>query len=96
MSAYNSPQNRARWAMLVAISDAVVRSGEPPLRFRKVTGILNAMTMPIEDGGDDPVVVGHLFAALEAAVRVYISEPGATDVLQTVAAFRRAETRRRK
>ena len=38
------------------------------IRYRKVNGILNALAMQIEDGGDNSAVVARLFDALEAAV----------------------------
>jgi len=65
------------------------------LRYRKVNGILNALAMQVEDGGDDPVVVTHLFDALEAAVRAYVSQPAAADVLLAVRALRSAESQLR-
>jgi len=40
----------------------------PPLRQRKLNGILNALTMQIEDGGDSSEVNALLVKALRAAV----------------------------
>jgi len=48
--------DRQRVAQLQPIKDAVDRSGLPPLRLRKIRGVLNAVEMQIEDGGDAPDV----------------------------------------
>ncbi|MEP7358092.1 MAG: hypothetical protein ABI847_12685 [Anaerolineales bacterium] len=77
------------------IQMALEQSGEPVTRYRKVNGILNALAMQIEDGGDNPAVVARLFEALEAAVSAYLSGPAAADVLLAVQALRTAEAQRR-
>ena len=64
------------------------------IRYRKVNGILNALAMQIEDGGDNSAVVARLFDALEAAVAAYLSEPAAADILAGVKALRQAEGQR--
>ena len=90
-----TPAIRARMSKIKAVRAAAERAGEPLLRFRKVNGILNALGMQIEDGGDDPAVVDHLLDALEAAVHVYISLPAATDVLRAVQDLRKTYGQRR-
>ena len=77
------------------IGEALEQSGAPVIRYRKVNGILNALAMQVEDGGDNPVVVAHLLDALEAAVRAIISEPAATAVLPAVHVLRVVEAQRR-
>jgi hypothetical protein len=71
------------------------RAEEELLGFRYVNGILNALAMQIEDGGDNLAVVVRLFEALEAAVGAYLSEPAAADILARVEALRQAEVQRR-
>jgi hypothetical protein len=78
-----------------AIQKALEQSGEPVMRYRKVNGILNALTMQIEDGGDHPAVIAHLLDALETAVRAYVSGPAVSNVLLAVEALRKAETQHR-
>jgi DNA-binding FrmR family transcriptional regulator len=77
-----------------AIQNALEQSGEPVIRYRKVNGVLNALSMQIEDGGDNSAVVARLFDALEAAVGAYLSEPAAADILARVRALRQAEVQR--
>ena len=89
------PAIRALLGQIKAIQNALEQSGEPVIRYRKVNGILNALAMQIEDGGDNSAVVARLFDALEAAVGAYLSEPAAADILAGVKALRQAETNRR-
>jgi hypothetical protein len=92
------PPPRAIQAVLdqiQAIHKALEQSGEPVMRYRKVNGILNALAMQLEDGGDHPAVVAHLLDALEAALRAYVSGPAVSNVLLAVEALRKAETQRR-
>lgn len=90
-----TPAIRALLAKIDAVRAAAEQSGEPLLRYRKINGVLNALAMQVEDGGDDPAVVAHLLDALESAVLAYVSEPAAADVLLAVQALRNAETQRR-
>jgi hypothetical protein len=92
----HTPAIRARLSRIDAVHDAAERAGESLLRFRKVNGILNALAMQVEDGGDDPMVVAHLLDALEAAVQAYISGPAAAEVSQAVQVLRTAEAKRRR
>ena len=96
ISSYPPPADiRAVLDQIKAIQNAVEQSGEPVMRYRKVNGILNALAMQVEDGGDNPAVVAHLLETLEAAVRAYVSGPAAADVLLAVEALRKAEIQRR-
>lgn len=61
--------DRARVARLGPVRDAVEELRLPPLRSRKIGGILNAIEMQIEDGGDSPEANEMLLRALRAAVR---------------------------
>jgi hypothetical protein len=90
-----TPAIQALLSLIAAVRNAAEQSGEPLLRYRKVNGILNALAMQVEDGGDDPAVVVHLLDAFEAAVRAHVSQPAAADVLLSVQALRNAETQRR-
>jgi hypothetical protein len=96
ISSYPPPPSiRAVLDQIKAVGDAVEQSGEPVIRYRKVNGILNALAMQVEDGGDNPAVASHLLEALEVAVRAYVSGPAAADVLVAVEALRTAEIHRR-
>ncbi len=92
-----TPAIRALLSKIAAVRTAAEQAGEPLLRFRKVNGILNALAMQAEGGGDDQAVVAHLLDALEAAVRARarVSELAASDVLLAVQTLRNAETQRR-
>jgi hypothetical protein len=62
--------------------------------MRKLTGILNAIEVQIETGGDSPEVNGLLLDALRAAVRHEASVSAASEVLQAIEQFAQAEARR--
>ena len=61
--------DEARVAQLEPIETELVKLGLPLVRFRKISGILNALEMQIEDGGDNPQVSGV------AAIPVLASSP---------------------
>ena len=90
-----TPAIRAFLSQIETVRNAAEQSGEPLLRYRKVNGILNALAMQVEDGGDDPAVVAHLLDALESAVRAHVSEPAASEVVLAVQALRDDATQRR-
>ena len=89
------PAIHALLDQIKAIQNELEQSGEPVIRYRKVNGVLNALAMQIEDGGDSSAVVARLFEALEAAVGAYLSEPAAANILAGVKALRQAEAQRR-
>ncbi len=66
----------------------------PSLRQRKLNGILNALTMQIEDGGDSPEVNKLLVEALRAAVIFQVGEDAAKPLIEALARFEQAETLR--
>jgi tetratricopeptide (TPR) repeat protein len=86
--------DRARLAHLKPVRQAVEALGLPLLRLRKLSGILGALEMQIEDGGDNPEVNDLLVAALKAAVLHQVGERQARPVLRAIEAFTRAETDR--
>lgn len=68
--------------------------GLPPLRLRKLNGILGALEMQIEDGGDSAEVNQLLLAALASGVRHQVGEQQAQPVLQAIETFANRETAR--
>ncbi len=86
--------DQERVALLQLIKEAVLALGLPPLRVRKLNGILNALEMQIEDGGDSLEVNQLLLAALAAGVRHQVGEQQAQPVLQALETFANHETAR--
>ncbi len=83
--------DRARVALLEPVRAAVEQLGLPLIRFRKLNGILGALTMQVEDGGDSPEVDGLLLDALRAAIRFQVGEQAGAAAFQAIDAFVRAE-----
>ncbi len=85
MSPTNIPghYDETRVAQLQPIRDAIDALGLPVLRKRKLFGILNALTMQIEDGGDSPTVNRHL----------QVGKKKAKPVLARIRDFERSESR---
>jgi len=79
--------NEQRLAKAKPIEKAITGLGLPLIRFRKLNGILNALLMQIEDGGDSPVVNLLLMDALKAAVRHQVGEDRAGPVDSAIARF---------
>lgn len=92
----NQPDHydEARLARFKPVETAVAALRLPPLRARKLNGILNALIMQIEDGGDNPEVNNLLLAALRAGVLHQVSQQQAQPVLHAIDAFSAAETER--
>ncbi len=88
------PYDEARVAQLQPIRDAIDALGLPVIRKRKLLGILNALTMQIEDGGDSPVVNRRLIEALRAGVVHQVGKKNAKPVLARIRDFERSEARR--
>jgi len=61
--------DRQRVAHLQLLKDAVGQIGLPLLRLRKITAIIAALDVQVEDGEDDPAVTALLLDALRAALR---------------------------
>ena len=86
--------DRARLNMLKPVDQAVEALRLPPLHQRKLNGILNALTMQIEDGGDSPEVNELLVKALRVAVIAQVGEESAKASLSALARFEQSEAAR--
>lgn len=86
--------DRARVARLQPLREAVDQLRLPLIRMRKLGGLLNALEMQIEDGGDSPAVNALLLDALRSGVRHQVDERAAQGVLRAIDAFAQEETRR--
>jgi tetratricopeptide (TPR) repeat protein len=73
---------------------AVEQLGLPLGRFRKLNGILNALIMQIEDGGDSPEVNKLLLDALRAAIRHQVGDEQGAAALRAIDVFEQAEAER--
>lgn len=88
--------DRARLKTFKPVQQAIDALSLPLLRQRKLNGILNALMMQIEDGSDSDEVNKLLIEALRAAVIFQIGETAARPVMEALALFEQAETRRRR
>jgi hypothetical protein len=86
--------DRARLNTLKPVDRAVEALKLPPLRFRKLNGILGALTMQIEDGGDSPEVNELLVKALRAAVIFQVGEESAKPFIEVLTRFEQSEALR--
>lgn len=86
--------DRARLNTLKPVKQAVEVLSLPPLRQRKLNGILNALTMQIEDGGDSPEVNELLVKALRAAVIFQVGEESAKPFIEVLTRFEQSEALR--
>jgi tetratricopeptide (TPR) repeat protein len=86
--------DQARAARTDPIARELDRLGLPLIRQRKLNGILNALVMQIEDGGDSPEVNCLLLDALREGVRHQVGEHQAREVLGAIEAFEEDETER--
>jgi tetratricopeptide (TPR) repeat protein len=86
--------DRARAARTDPIARELGGLGLPLIRQRKLNGILNALMMQIEDGGDSPEVNRLLLDALREGLRHQVGEPRAKSVLRAIDAFEEAEAER--
>jgi len=84
----------ARVARLDPIRVSIQRLGLPILSMRKVIGVLNAIEIQIETGGDSPEVNSLLLDALRAAVRHHVDEATGLEVFHAIDQFAQAEARR--
>jgi hypothetical protein len=92
----NQPEryDRARVAQTKPIDRALDRLGLPVIRLRKLKGILNALVMQIEDGGDHPEVNRLLLDALRAGIAHQVGAAGGQDALRAIDAFVQTEAER--
>lgn len=86
--------DEARVAQLRPLREAIERLPIPPLRSRKISGILNALEMQIEDGGDSPEVNRLLREDLRLAIHHQVDERQGQAALQALDAFELAEAKR--
>ena len=86
--------DRARVTQLGPIRESIQRLRLPILSMRKLIGILNAVEVQIETGGDSPEVNARLLDALRVAVRHQVDEHTARPVLGAIDVFAQAEARR--
>jgi hypothetical protein len=86
--------DRERLETLKPVEQAIVSLNLPILRFRKLKGILNALTMQIEDGGDSPEVNELLVKALRTAVIFQVGEQPAKPFIEALARFEQSEALR--
>jgi tetratricopeptide (TPR) repeat protein len=86
--------DRARVAQLKPIQAAIEKLGLPLVRLRKLAGVLNALEMQIEDGGDSPEVNTCLLGALRAGIVHQVGEGKAQAALRAIDAFEQLEARR--
>jgi hypothetical protein len=63
----------------------------PLIRLRKLTAILNALEMQIEDGGDNPQVNAWLLEALQEGVKHQVGKERGKAALRAIRAFRLEE-----
>ncbi len=85
--------DEARVAQLEPIETELVKLGLPLVRFRKISGILNALEMQIEDGGDNPQVNVLLLEALREGVKHQVGKRRAKAALRAIDAFHLKEIR---
>ena len=91
---FNTKLDRPRLDSLRPVRQAIESLDLPPLRLRKMNGILNALTMQIEDGGDFPEVNELLIKALRVAVVAQAGEKSAAATLNALARFEQSEALR--
>jgi hypothetical protein len=86
--------DRVRVAQLKPIRESIQRLRLPILSMRKPMGILNAIEIQIETGGDSPEVNALLLDALRAAMRHQAGESPTSAVFHAIDQFARAEALR--
>lgn len=86
--------DRARVERTDGIEQEIKKLRLPPIRQRKLNGILNALIVQIEDGGDSPEANRLLLEALRAAVRHQVGERRARSVLGAIDRFEQVEDQR--
>lgn len=84
--------DQQRVAHLQPLKDAVGQLGLPLLRLRKITAIIAALEVQIEDGGDEPAVTALLLDALRAALRSQGEGVPLAAALHAVDTFARADS----
>jgi hypothetical protein len=85
-----------RLAQLKPVAKAIQDLRLPPIRYRKLKGILNALMMRIEDGGDSLEVNAFLVKALRSVVIHQVGEDAGQAAMQAIEAFQMSEKARWK
>jgi tetratricopeptide (TPR) repeat protein len=88
--------DEARVARLKPIESELEKLGLPLVRFRKLNGILGALEMQIEDGGDHPRVNEWLLEALREGVKHQVGKREARAALRAIDDFHYDEMKRWK
>jgi len=88
---FGTKLDHSRLKTLKPVRQAIESLDLPPFRFRKLNGILNALTMQIEDGGDFPEVNEFLIKALCAAIIAQVGKESAGRALEALAQFEQSE-----
>ncbi len=83
--------DRLRLEQLEPVEKAIQGLGLPLIRYRKLKGILNALKMQIEDGGDNPDVNAFLIQALRSAVIHQVGVYAGQVAIQAIDAFQMGE-----
>jgi tetratricopeptide (TPR) repeat protein len=86
--------DRERVASFTPVRQAIMDLHLPALRYRKLNGILNALEMQIEDGGDSPDVNHHLLEALRENIRHQVGEKRGRAALRAIDTFAQKEAKR--
>ncbi|MBP7960846.1 MAG: hypothetical protein KBG20_11205 [Caldilineaceae bacterium] len=84
-----------RVAHLAPIRAAIESKRIPLIRVRKLNGILNALEMQLEEGGDSPEVNDLLVEALRRVVVFHLGPDEARPILTAIARFSVVEKKRR-
>jgi len=88
--------DRARLAQLEPIEAEIKKLGLPLVWLRKLKGILNALEMQIDYGGDGPEVNSLLLEALRAGIHHQVGQRRAKAALWAIGVFEQAEAKRRE
>ena len=84
-----------RVAQLKPIRTAIENAGLPLIRMRKLMGILGALEMQIEDGGDSAEVTDLLVQALRAATLHQLGQEQGQSIQAAIDRFVALEKERR-
>jgi len=83
--------DRPRLNQLKPVEKAIQGLRLSLIQFRKLNGILGALTMQVEDGGDNPEVNAFLVKALRSAVIHHVGVDAGQSAIQTIDAFQMSE-----
>ncbi len=86
--------DKARVAQLSPIETEIDKLNLPLIRLRKLNGILSAVEMQIENGGDSPEANKLLLDALRAGILHQVNRRRARGALRAIKVFEQAEAKR--